>query len=255
MLIHHKTLQWLTPDWPAPDRVKALVTTRKGCISRAPYDGFNTALHVGDDDDTVALCRQLFMQRAAARVSPQWLDQVHGTEVVEARGAGVLTADASYTRREGIICTLHTADCLPVFFCDSQGGQVALAHAGWRGLADGILERTLATFTVAPGNILCWLGPAISQPHFEVGPEVRDRFLASQSVPEGAFLPSGRTSEHGEHYLADLYLLARARLHTAGVTQVSGGDFCTYSDPRFFSYRRENPTGRLLSAIWIQSVS
>ncbi|MDX1695444.1 MAG: peptidoglycan editing factor PgeF [Ketobacteraceae bacterium] len=254
MLILEKQTRWLTPDWPAPASVKALVTTRLGHLSKAPFDGFNTAAHVGDDPDSVALCRRFFLQQTEARQPAQWLEQVHGTDVVEARpGQAEVTADGCFTRQTDMICTLHTADCLPVFFCDGEGEQVALAHAGWRGLAEGILERTLETFACPPRNLICWLGPAISQRHFEVGPEVRRRFYESQPVPESAIIPSGRVSEQGEHYLADLYQLARARLLHAGVTRISGGDFCTFSDPRFFSYRRANPTGRLLSAIWIQS--
>lgn len=253
MLIADRVTQWITPDWPAPERVRSLVSTRTGKFSQPPWNGFNTALHVGDDAGRVLACRRFFLQKAEAGSEPQWLDQVHGTDVVEARSdARAQTADACFTRAPGQICTLHTADCLPVFFTDQQGEQVALAHAGWRGLAEGILERTLATFSCPSEQILCWLGPAISQPYFEVGPEVRARFLESQPVPEGAFRLSGRVSEQGDHYFADLCCLARARLNAAGVHNIYGGNLCTYSDSRFFSYRRQHPTGRLLSAIWIQ---
>ena len=253
MLISYRQTHWITPDWPAPSRVRSLVSTRAGKLSAPPWDGFNTALHVGDDPQRVRTCRRFFLQKTGARKEPQWLDQVHGTDVVQARPDGVVrTADASFSRDPDQICTLHTADCLPVFFTDGNGEQVALAHAGWRGLAEGVLERTLETFPCNPERLLCWLGPAISQAYFEVGPEVRTRFYASQPVPDNAFRSSGRVSEQGEHFYADLFLLARARLNAAGVHKVYGGNFCTFSDPRFFSFRRRNPTGRILSAIWIQ---
>ena len=254
MLIHEHLTQWLAPQWGAPSSVQALVSTTAGSMSRGAYKGFNTADHVGANPAEVSLCRQYFQQRFAIKHAPQWLNQVHGIDVVAANSAvGVTTADACYTDQSEIVCTLHTADCLPVFFCDRKGEEVALAHAGWRGLADGILENTIARFRCAPSNILCWLGPAISQPHFEVGDEVKAVFQRSQTIPKNAFVPSGRVSEAGSHYFCDLFALATKRLRSAGVVDISGGDYCTFSDPRFFSYRRQKITGRILSALWIAS--
>ncbi|MCG8673338.1 MAG: peptidoglycan editing factor PgeF [Pseudomonadales bacterium] len=251
MLIRDGCTQWLSPDWPAHKRVVGVVSTRSGNLSAAPYDGFNTASHVGAQVSDVERCRHYFQQRFKIAQSPQWLDQVHGTEVVEAQADGLVRkGDGCFTQQSGVICTLHTADCLPVFFSDINGEQVALAHAGWRGLAAGILETTLASFSDASG-VICWLGPAISQPHFEVGAEVKEAFESSQSCHSSAFVSSGRVSEGGEHFLCDLYSLARSRLKDHGVEQVFGGDYCTYSDPRFFSYRRQATTGRILSALWV----
>lgn len=253
MLIHGDSVEWLLPDWPAPVAVKAVVSTRKGRLSQAPFDGFNTADHVGANPEDVDRCRRYFQQSFRLHQQPQWLNQVHGIDAVKASPDGnVLTADAAYTHDPGIVCTVHTADCLPVFFCHESKSQVALAHAGWRGLVNGVLESTLATFGDGPEEVICWLGPAISQPHFEVGPEVKAQFEAAQPVPSGAFLSSGRESKEGEHYLCDLYALARARLQAAGVSRISGGDLCTYQDPRFFSYRQQKTTGRILSAVWIE---
>lgn len=252
MIISPHQLDWIEPDWPAPQQVRAVVSTRAGNLSPVPYDGFNTADHVGAPVENVETCRRVFQQVLNIRATPQWLDQVHGTEVVEASADGnLLTADACFTTQPGAVLTLHTADCLPVFFCDQEGSQVAMAHAGWRGLASGVLENTVDTFHAEKDQILCWLGPAISQKYFEVGAEVKAQFEKSQSIPAGAFKSSGRVSEAGEHYLCDLYLLAKARLNQAGVGGVYGGGFCTYSDPRFFSYRRQHQTGRILSAMWL----
>ncbi|PIE41404.1 MAG: multi-copper polyphenol oxidoreductase [Gammaproteobacteria bacterium] len=245
-------LQWIEPDWPAPQQVKAVVSTRAGNISTPPYDGFNTAAHVGAPPQQVEQCRKLFQQQFQIKTAPQWLDQVHGVNVITAQPDGLVRqADASYTDQPEIVCTIHTADCLPVFFCDRQGTQVALAHAGWRGLLSGILENTLAHFSCAAADIICWLGPAISQKHFEVGAEVKSAFASKQAIPAGAFQPSGRVSNAGKHFYCDLYSLARQRLNQAGVERVLGGELCTFSDPRFFSYRRQSTTGRILSAIWL----
>lgn len=253
MIIYQQSTQWLEADWPAPAKVTAVVSTRSGTMSAPPYEGFNTAQHVGADAGEVSRCRKLFMQRFQILRQPQWLNQVHGTDVVAAQSDGCeRQADGVFTRQTGMVCTIHTADCLPVFFCDSAGSQVALAHAGWRGLLAGILERTLDTFSAPADQILCWLGPAISQAYFEVGPEVKDNFQQAQPVPANAFIPSGRRSEAGRHYYCDLFGLATARLKNCGISQVYGGRYCTYSDPRFFSYRRDKITGRLLSAIWIR---
>jgi len=242
-------LPLIVPDWPAPSWVHAASTTRVGGVSKAPWDSLNLGTHVGDKAEDVAQNRALLAQWAepGAR-SFAWLNQVHGTEVVELPHAGLVTADASVTSQPGNVCAVMTADCLPVLFCNPSTGQVAAAHAGWRGLCDGILERTVEHLG-NPAGVLAWLGPAIGPDRFEVGPEVREAFLLNDSQAAGAFVLSpGNTG----HYLADIYELARQRLAMAGVLQVYGGEFCTVTDSdRFFSYRRDGQTGRMASLIFI----
>jgi len=237
---------WLIPDWPAPSRVKACVTTRAGGVSLAPFDSLNLGDHVGDDPMAVAENRRRLTDRFA--IAPAWLQQVHGIAVVEADPARVATADASWTATPGIACAAMTADCLPVLFCDRDGNRVAAAHAGWRGLANGVLEATLDSFQVPSEDILAWLGPAIGPQAFEVGPEVREAFVAHLPQATQAFVPSHNAGK----YLADIYALARLRLAARGVTAVYGGGLCTVGDPRFFSYRRNPRTGRFASLVWIE---
>lgn len=236
---------WLIPDWPAPDRVKACVTTRTGGVSLAPFDSLNLGDHVDDDPTAVAENRRRLTEQFAIR--PAWLQQVHGVVVVEADPAHVATADASWTATPGIACTAMTADCLPVLFCNRAGTRVAAAHAGWRGLASGVLEATLDHLEVPADEILAWLGPAIGPQTFEVGPEVREAFMAQLPQAAQAFVPSHNAGK----FLADIYALARLRLAARGVTAVYGGGLCTVSDPRFFSYRRSPRTGRFASLVWI----
>ena len=236
---------WLTPQWPAPAKVKTCVTTRSGGISAAPYDSFNLGEHVGDDPKAVIKNRQRLVSLLGCK--PAWLQQVHGVAVVEADPAHVLEADASWTLKPNIACTVMTADCLPVLFCDRAGTRVAAAHAGWRGLAAGVLEATLAKLAVPADQVLVWLGPAIGPQAFEVGAEVREVFVAQHAQTAGAFQPSA----HADKYMADIYQLARIRLAACGVEDVYGGDFCTVTDPRFFSYRRSAQTGRFASLIWL----
>ncbi|WP_210641003.1 peptidoglycan editing factor PgeF [Pseudomonas sp. Tri1] len=236
---------WLIPDWPAPAWVKACVTTRAGGVSLAPFDSLNLGDHVGDDPGAVAENRRRLTDRFAMR--PAWLQQVHGVAVVEADPTQVATADASWTATPGIACTAMTADCLPVLFCNRAGTRVAAAHAGWRGLANGVLEATLDNLEVPVGEVLAWLGPAIGPQAFEVGPEVREAFIAQLPQAAQAFVPSHNVGK----FLADIYALARLRLAARGVTAVYGGGLCTVTDPRFFSYRRNPRTGRFASLIWI----
>ena len=236
---------WLTPDWPAPPQVKACVTTRAGGVSQAPFDSFNLGDHVGDDASAVAANRHSLI--AQLHCQPAWLKQVHGTAVAAADPAQVAEADASWTATPGIACTVMTADCLPALFCDRAGTRVAAAHAGWRGLVNGVLEATLDSLAVPAQDLLVWLGPAIGPQAFEVGPEVRDAFMAVQAEAEQAFVPSANAGK----YLADIYQLARLRLAARGVTAVYGGGLCTVSDPRFFSYRRAARTGRFASLVWL----
>ena len=236
---------WLVPDWPAPARVRASVTTRSGGISQPPFDSFNLGDHVGDDPQAVAANRRCLQD--TLNCQPAWLSQVHGIRVAQADPACVQEADASWSVTPGVACAILTADCLPALFCDSSGTRVAAAHAGWRGLANGMLEATLDALDCAPDEVLVWLGPAIGAQAFEVGPEVREAFLVGHPQAEAAFQSSANPGK----YLADLYQLARIRLAARGVTAVYGGGLCTWGDPRFYSYRRAARTGRFASLIWL----
>jgi YfiH family protein len=248
-----RELPLLKPDWPAPATVRAVVTTRIGGCSRGPYAGFNLGTHVGDAPDDVARNRQRLQQAVQLSQAPLWLQQVHGSRVLSlSPGAPVPAsppeADAACTTQTGLACAILTADCLPVLFCDSAGGVVAAAHAGWRGLRAGVLENTVRAMAVPPATIMAWFGPAIGPQAFEVGAEVRAAFLAEDADARAAFV-AGRAPDK---FMADLYALARLRLRRAGVMQVFGGGRCTYSEPaRFFSYRREPVTGRMASLIWL----
>lgn len=240
------TSPWLIPDWPAPANVRACVSTRAGGVSQAPFDSFNLGDHVGDEPAAVAENRRRLEQAQGCR--PAWLSQVHGIEVVEADPSRVATADASWSATPGIACAVLTADCLPALFCDRAGTRVAAAHAGWRGLAGGVLEATLDKLAVPAGEVLVWLGPAIGPQAFEVGPEVREAFLADHADAAVAFVPSVNAGR----YMADIYQLARIRLAARGVTAVYGGGLCTFSDTeRFYSYRRNPRTGRQASLVWL----
>ncbi|WP_114417940.1 peptidoglycan editing factor PgeF [Marinospirillum perlucidum] len=242
-------LTLLYPQWPAPERVKAWVTTRETGPSEGAFAHFNPAASVGDDPDQVAACRRQLLHETGNRPL-NWLKQVHGTQVLTNFQPGA-EADAALATSGDYACVVLTADCLPVFFCDRQGTRVAVAHAGWRGLADGVLENTVKALGVAPEDLLVWLGPAIGARVFEVGPEVRQAFLEGHPEAAAAFVPSPFRLKH---YMADLYRLARQRLENVGVEQVFGGNFCTLSDrERFYSYRRDGQTGRMASVIWLES--
>lgn len=236
---------WLVPDWPAPAHVRACVTTRAEGVSQAPFDSLNLGDHVEDDPQAVVRNRQILT--AAVHCQPAWLRQVHGVQVVEADPAQVAEADASWSATPGIASAVLTADCLPALFCDRAGTRVAAAHAGWRGLAGGVLEATLDALALPAQDVLVWLGPAIGPQAFEVGAEVREAFLASHAEAVQAFTPSVNAGK----FMADIYQLARIRLAARGVTAVYGGGFCTVSDQRFYSYRRAARTGRFASLIWL----
>jgi YfiH family protein len=237
------------PDWPSPARVRAVSTTRSGGVSLRPYDSLNLAGHVGDAAAAVHENRRRLRLQLELPAEPAWLNQVHGTRVVDAAScAQHPTADASFTRRSGAVCVVMTADCLPVLFCDRGGSAVAAAHAGWRGLAAGVLEATVDALGIQPEQLLAWLGPAIGPAAFEVGTDVRDHFVAQRADAATAFVacPNGQ-------WLADLYELARIRLRAAGVNGIYGGGWCTYTDrERFYSFRRERTTGRSASLIWLE---
>lgn len=238
------------PDWPAPANVRALQTTRLGGVSVVPYDSLNLGGHVGDDRLKVAANRQLL--NPYVPTEPLWLNQVHGIAVVDAAMASCLPdADASFARVSGAVCATMTADCLPVLLCDEAGTVVAAAHAGWRGLCDGVIEATVATMQTPPKNLMAWLGPAIGPNAFEVGTEVRAAFISHVGEAELAF-----RSAADDKWLGDIYLLAKQRLHKLGVERIYGGGLCTYTDQaRFFSFRRDGATGRMASMIWLDSHS
>lgn len=252
----------IIPDWPAPDNVAAYATTRLGGVSSAPFDSFNLGDHVDDRAQDVASNRQLLQQALPGPVRCQWLRQVHGIEVARLQSAGaVIEADAAATAIVNVGCLVMTADCLPVLFCDRQGRRVAAAHAGWRGLCNGVLEATIGAMAVPADQVICWLGPAIGPRAFEVGDEVRQAFCQQQSEAVQAFSPAFNAQQDGaaeqSKWLADIYQLARLRLQRAGVSAIYGGDFCTYTDhrhdqPQFFSYRRDGRTGRMASLVWLR---
>lgn len=237
----------IEPDWPRHPRVRASFTTREGGVSSGAYASLNLAHHVGDAAADVMENRRRLRHALSLDSDPAWLDQVHGTQVAQVDvHAERRCADASWTDQRGIACAIMSADCLPVLFADDEGRCVAAAHAGWRGLAAGVLEATVAALPAAPQALSAWLGPAIGPDAFEVGPEVRAAFLSHDAALSAAFRP-GREGR----WLCDLYALARARLAAVGVTRVHGGDRCTVSEPReFFSYRREGVCGRMAALVW-----
>lgn len=236
----------IRPDWPAPARVRACMTTRAGGVSRAPWASFNLGDHVGDDPAHVAANRSRLREMLPAE--PAWLTQVHGTRVAEPGRDTDFQADAAVARMAGQVCAVLTADCLPVLFCDRAGSVVAVAHAGWRGLAAGVLEATVSAMRVPPGEILAWMGAAIGPQAFEVGDEVRAAFVAQHAATAAAFV-----SRAPGKWLADIYALARLRLGSVGVHAVHGGGRCTFGEAdTFFSYRRDGVTGRMAALIWLE---
>jgi YfiH family protein len=237
---------WIVPDWPSPPRVSALVTTRTGGVSRGPFASFNLGARVGDDPAALKHNRALLRGRLPG--DPVWLQQVHGTEVVDAESADALPrADGAVARTRHHVCAVLTADCVPVLLAHRGGAAVGIAHAGWRGLAAGVIEATLARMAVPPQEVLAWLGPAIGPRVYEVGTDVYDAFVGLDPGAVTAFELRG-----SGRFRADLWTLARRRLGAAGVAAAYGGGVCTYTDARrFYSYRREQTTGRFASLIWI----
>lgn len=242
-------LQYLTPDWPAPANVKAASTLRTGGASGGRYASLNLGTQVGDAPEAVADNRARLRATLRLPAEPCWLEQVHGSTVAEA-GSAVTNpprADASVARGRGRVCAVLTADCLPVLFCSVDGDRVAAAHAGWRGLAGGVLDSTVSSLGLPGAALVAWLGPAIGPQAFEVGDEVRIAFTARDASAADAFVPNARG-----RWQADLYRLARLELARLGVYNVYGGGVCTYSDEeRFFSYRRDGETGRMAALIWL----
>jgi YfiH family protein len=242
------SVSWLEPDWPAPARVRALSTWRTGGVSAAPHASLNLGDHVGDSPERVAENRRRLATAAGLPSEPVWLSQVHGTSVADLDAAGPSgSADAAFTRHGGRVCAILTADCLPVLLATESGDLVGAAHAGWRGLAAGVIEATVGAMAVPPRSLLAWLGPAIGPAHFEVGPEVREAFLTGDSGAEAAFVANARG-----RFMADLGALGRRRLEALGVSRVYGGGECTFAaGERYFSHRRDGLTGRQATLIWL----
>lgn len=236
----------IRPDWPAPAGVQSIMTTRSGGVSQPPWASYNLGDHVGDDPAHVAVNRARLRDEHLP-AEPGWLRQVHSARVVELGRDADREADAAFTHAHGQVCAVLTADCLPVLFCDRAGSVVAAAHAGWRGLAGGVLEATVAAMQVPPGEVLAWMGAAIGPQAFEVGDEVRAAFVAQHPAAAAAFV-AGAPGK----WMADIYALARIRLGAVGVQAVHGGGRCTFSEAEsFYSYRRDGVTGRMASLIWL----
>lgn len=254
------SIEVITPNWPMPPNVRAGSTTRTGGVSTGAYESLNLGSRCDDDPDAVAKNRALLSEHLQLPATPLWLQQEHGTTAVAAHSVAMnVAADASWTHQAGVVCVAQSADCLPVLFCDRAGTIVGAAHAGWRGLLDGVLESTIVAMTDAASipaiNLMAWLGPAIGPERFEVGADVRDAFVEAQGdAAEWAFSYDEAASKAAgaDRWMGDFYRLARQRLVRAGILQVFGGDYCTHSDAdKFFSYRRDGVTGRMASLIWL----
>lgn len=240
-------LEFLVPDWKAAPSVRAVMTTRRGGFSTGPYASFNLASHVGDDERAVEANRGRLVDALSLPSEPKWLDQVHGRRVAALSRPLPRSADAAVAFEPGAVAAVLTADCLPVLLASRAGDRVGIAHAGWRGLAAGVIEATVAALECDPADLIAWLGPAIGPTAFEVGGEVRAMFVAGQPDSEADFRPGA-----GSKYLADLPGLARRRLAACGVISVHASVHCTVSDPeRFYSYRRDGQTGRMAALIWL----
>jgi polyphenol oxidase len=243
-------LTWLTPDWPAPPKVRALSTLRAGGASASPYASLNLGAHVGDSPDAVAENRRRLRKAAELPAEPSWLTQVHGVRVANLDCPEAdASADGAVTRQPGRVCAIITADCLPVLFAADSGEAVAAAHAGWRGLAGGVIEATVRALAVPPQALMAWLGPAIGPGHFEIGEEVRDELLRGDPGAHRAFEVNSRG-----RFMADLIALARRRLMRLGIERIYGAGECTYQhSERYFSHRRDGRTGRQATLVWLEA--
>lgn len=241
-------IKWLAADWPVPPHVHAGTTLRKGGISLPPYDYLNLALHVGDDPDHVLKNRMRLGQYLNLPTEPVWLNQIHGNLVTCADANNIqTTADGCYSTQANTVCTVMTADCLPLLLCDDQGTQVAAIHIGWRGFCNDIISVALEKFTCPDNKMLAWLGPCICAKHYATGKEVRDACLAICHHAEAAFAQISDT-----HWQTDLHKLVTLFLMQRGVQHIYGEQRCTYDeDQNFFSYRRNKNTGRMASLIWM----
>ena len=242
-MIHNK--HWLEPDWPAPANIRAATTLRTGGVSKHPFTSLNPATHVGDNPESVMKNREIIKTMLDLPTEPIWLKQTHSNRAIAATiNNEPLDADASFTNQPGVVCAVMTADCLPLLVCSTDSSEVAAIHAGWRGLVDGIIDHTIAA--LQNKDLLVWLGPAIGPKQFEIGDEVRAAYLAKSAEYNSAFKP--RSSNK---WLADIYQLARINLAMLGIDNVYGGGFCTATDhEHFYSYRRDNKTGRMATLIW-----
>ena len=239
-------LEFVTPRWPAPPNIQALCTTRTGGISVGKYSALNLATHVGDDPTAVNANRARLQTELPLPSAPRWLTQVHGTTLVNAAHVAPLAADAAYADTRETVCAILTADCLPILICDTAGENVIAIHAGWRGLAEGIIARTFATLAMRNTRWLAWIGPGISAENYAVGDDVRAIFQALDPSYAQYFVAAGL------RWQMDLQAIARAQLASAGVEAIAHYDGCTFGEPtRFFSYRRDGETGRMASLIWI----
>lgn len=241
-------MQFINASWPAPTWIKAICTTRHGGVSKKPYHQLNLGDHVGDETTNVYLNRLRLQQQLNLKAQPLWLNQTHSTRVIDLEQTKQNDADGAYTRQRHQVCAVLTADCLPVLICNTQGTLVSAIHCGWRGILNGILENAVTAMQAkCSDTLLVWLGPAIGADVYEVGQEVRDAFVQIKPKSNKAFTQISQTK-----YLANLPLLAAMRLRALGIHQIYGGDYCTYSQAElFFSFRREQITGRMASLIWI----
>ena len=253
-----KLNSYIEVKWPVPAKVRAYATTRLGGNSQAPFDCFNLAKHVGDNEQKVEINRQQLVQTLGLKQMPVWLEQTHSSKVVDIdrlddryfhdKLSPLIQADASYSARLGRVCVVMTADCLPILLANKSGSWIAAVHAGWRGLADGIVQNTIAAYPGEANELVAWLGPAISQTHFEVGEEVKSFFEEKNQSYTTAFKTTGDRKYH-----CDLYTIARILLKDYGI-DVFGGEYCSFSQSsQFYSYRRDGKTGRMASLIWIEN--
>ncbi|WP_321323746.1 peptidoglycan editing factor PgeF [Thiomicrorhabdus sp.] len=246
---------FISPNWPVPKNIKAFCTTRKGGESLRPFDSFNLAIHVDDDEQVVIQNRALLVELAHLPSQPVWLNQQHTDKALaltsESRFAEPPIADASWTDTPNVVSVIMTADCLPVLLTDMDGTCVAAIHAGWKGLADNIVTKTIQAMPVKPQKLMAWIGPAISKNQFEVGQDVFDAF-ADIDIDNKDYFEVKDTQQN--KYLADLPGLVERELKQIGVNQVYQSGLCSYEDEEhFYSYRRDGRTGRMASLIWIES--
>jgi len=249
------SLHLITPDWPAPSQVRAIVTTRKGGYSVSPYDSFNLGEYTDDDVKAVRLNRRK-LEAHIGIPNIRWIKQVHGVDVIDvykSDSSNTLEADGCYTESVNQVCAIVTADCLPILICNREGSRVAALHAGWRGLANGIIETGLNRSGIPPEDALVWFGPSIGVEAYQVGEDLRQVFMSTGRYTDEAIY-SNFVSSGDNKYMCNLIGLARAELATLGVKDVYGGNHCTYSEPgSFYSYRRDGDTGRFASLVWIDS--
>lgn len=238
----------IKPAWKLPAHVKAFCSTRIGGVSQPPFDSLNLAQHVGDNLDHVQQNREILVASQQLPSQPCWLEQTHSTTVVTLESEANRHADAAITRQPDTIAVIMTADCLPILLCNHSGTEVAAVHVGWRGLLDGVVQETLAKMQSPASQLLAWIGPAISQPEFEVGDEVRQAFIEKYDSAQNRFKPN-----RPGHWLCDLAGLACDLLQRHGLAQTHRSNLCSYrNEAQYYSYRRDGVTGRMASLIWMQ---